>query len=99
MDLFRFQITVGIILTLGIPLSVSAEENCFLKDWKSKSATIPPYKEAVKTTATPTVIVTISAGDTLGKVSKYHYGNNANLWMGQMVTEPALRESSALPTR
>ncbi len=90
MDLFRFQITVGIILTLGIPLSVSAEENCFLKDWKSKSATIPPYKEAAKTTATPTVIITISAGDTLGKVSKYLYGNNVNLWMSQMVNEPAL---------
>jgi hypothetical protein len=80
----------ALVICIGILLSVRAEDNCFLEDWEPKTARIPPYQEAVKTTSAPTVVVTINASDTLGKVSKYLYGNNANLWMSQMVTETAL---------
>jgi alpha-L-arabinofuranosidase len=38
----------------------------------------------------PTVTVTIDRNDTLAKVSKYVYGNNANPYMTQTITENAL---------
>jgi len=37
-----------------------------------------------------TVTATIYFNDTIAKVSKYIYGNNSNVYMGQMVTEPKL---------
>jgi hypothetical protein len=66
--------------------------NCFLKDFELKDAIIPPYSEEMKTSDTPTVSITINANDTIGKVSKYIYGNNANVYMTQMVNEPVLLE-------
>ena len=90
MRLYRIKTGTLILFVLGFLLSVYAEDNYFLEDWEPKTARIPPYQEDVKTTAAPTIVVTINASDTLGKVSKYLYGNNANLWMSQMVTEPAL---------
>ena len=78
------------LVYFSLMISAQAENNCFLEDWEPKTARIPPYKDVAKTMAEPTVIVTINAGDTIRKVTKYLYGNNANLWMGQMVTEPAL---------
>lgn len=77
-------------LIAAAPLFGQASGNCFLEDFEPKDAIVPPYEQKEKPSAAATVTVTINASDTLGKVSKYLYGNNANLWMSQMVTEPAL---------
>jgi hypothetical protein len=73
-----------------IPLFGQVSGNCFLEDFYPKYARTPLHRDVAKTTAAPTVTVTINAVDTLGKVSMYLYGNNANTYMGQMVTEPKL---------
>ena len=87
----RYTALVGALLLIAVvPLFGQDVVNGFLDDFEPKFATLPPFEEATKTTAAPTVTVTINASDTLGKVSTYLYGNNANLWMSQMVTEPAL---------
>jgi hypothetical protein len=63
-------------------LSLFAQNaNCFLEDFAPKNATIPISVSASKPVAVPTVTVTLSA-DTLGKISKYIFGNALAVWMG-----------------
>jgi len=64
--------------------------NCFLEDFEPKYATIPPYKDVEKTTAAPTVTVAINPADTLGKVSKYIFGNAVAVWVSQDQNNPVL---------
>jgi hypothetical protein len=68
----------------------------FFEDFEFKYAPVLPFQEEIKTSNTPTVTVTIDASDTLARVSKYIYGNNANLWMGQMVDQSALLDNITL---
>jgi hypothetical protein len=77
-------------LIMTSPLFSQEVLDGFLEDFELKYASLPPAQENIKTSTTPTVTVTIDAIDTLGKVSKYIYGNNANLWMSQMVDQDAL---------
>jgi hypothetical protein len=63
-------------------LSLFAQNtNCFLEDFAPKTANIPISRLTNKTTDVPTVTVTISA-DTLGKISRYIFGNAIASWMG-----------------
>lgn len=55
--------------------------NCFLADFEPKNATIPISVTANKTNSVPTVIVSLTT-DTLGKISKYVFGNALAVWMG-----------------
>lgn len=64
--------------------------NCFLEDFDPKYVTIPPYKDVEKTTAAPTVTVTINSADTLGMISKYILGNAVAVWLSPDVNNPVL---------
>jgi hypothetical protein len=55
--------------------------NCFLEDFTPKNATIPISVSANKTVNSPTATVTLSS-DTLGKISKYVFGNAIAVWVG-----------------
>ncbi len=55
--------------------------NCFLEDFEPKNATIPISAIANKTNSAPSVTVTLTT-DTLGKISKYVFGNALAVWMG-----------------
>src|SRR5450759_3104372 len=86
-----FTIIVSILWFAAILQLLEQDSvNCFLKDFGPKDATIPLYEETNTTSADPTVTVTVNANDTIAKVSKYIYGNNANSYMGQMVTQARL---------
>jgi enamine deaminase RidA (YjgF/YER057c/UK114 family) len=80
-----YTILVGLLL----PVVVNAQ-GFFLNDWEPKSITAGAYNDVGKPTATATVTMSINAGDTVTKISKYMFGNNSNLWMTQTVTEPSL---------
>ncbi|RYE32644.1 MAG: alpha-L-arabinofuranosidase, partial [Sphingobacteriaceae bacterium] len=62
----------------------------FMDNWLPKTFTAPAYVDVAKTTTASTVTVTADYSATLTKVSKYLFGNNANPYMTQMVTEPVL---------
>lgn len=62
----------------------------FLDQWTSKNFTIPSYNEAAKPSAAATVFVTVDAADIVTKIPQTILGQNANIWMGQIVTEPVL---------
>jgi hypothetical protein len=78
--------TVWLIVTA--PLYGQGSPNCFLEDFELKNATLPPYIDVAKTTATPTVIATMNAADTLGRVSKYVLGNALAVWIGNTLDTP-----------
>ena len=73
----------AMLFFVALPLFGQSSTNCFLEDFEPKYATIPPYKDVEKTTAAPTVTVTINAADTIGKVSKYVFGNAVAVWVSQ----------------
>jgi hypothetical protein len=61
----------------------------FLEDWQPKTFTTPDYKD----TAAPTFsnyTVTVDASSVITKIPQSIAGNNANIWMSQMVTETPL---------
>jgi hypothetical protein len=62
----------------------------FLDDWVPKNFTTPDYVDQPKPSADATVFVTVDAANIITKIPKYITGQNANSWMGQIVTEPSL---------
>ena len=87
MNLLRNALIVFLGLLATSALFAQTDNNCFLRDFELKTATIPPYKMMEKTTSAPTVTVTISARDTLGKVSRYIFGNALPSWLGNSVMD------------
>src|SRR5215211_6249761 len=79
-----------ILLMLLTQCAFSQSQGFFLNDWQPKTISITDYTDVAKPSGTANVTVTINASDTITKVSKYLFGNNSNLWMTQMVTEPSL---------
>jgi hypothetical protein len=76
-----YVILWGIIFFLSPDVHGQNNENCFLNDFKPKSAEILSVVSADKPVDPATVIVTIP-GDTTGKISKYVFGNAIAAWAG-----------------
>jgi hypothetical protein len=79
-----------LFLLAGLPLRGQTASDCFYDDFGGRLAEVPTSVSATKTVLAPTVTVTFNSTDTLRKVSRYFYGNNANGYMTQMVDQPAL---------
>ncbi len=62
----------------------------FLDDWTPKTFTPPSFEEKPIPTENPTSFVTINVADVVTKVPGSIFGQNANIWMSQMVTEAPL---------
>src|SRR5260221_12062101 len=62
----------------------------FGNNWSPKTFTTPSFIAANKPTAAANATVTVDMSNVLTKVSKYLFGNNSNLWMGQIVDQPNL---------
>jgi hypothetical protein len=77
----RLLLTIIIICCSFNSLFSQSSNNCFLEDFTPKNAVIPTSTLAEKTTQAPTVTVNITP-DTLGKISKYVFGNAIACWMG-----------------
>ncbi|MES1219495.1 MAG: hypothetical protein ABUT20_28595 [Bacteroidota bacterium] len=61
----------------------------FLDDWQAKSFSAPAYIDTtIPSSAAYTV--TVNPSSIITKVPRSLFGNNANIWMTQMVTEAAL---------
>ena len=56
-------------------------ENCYLDDFELKTAEIPQAVNAEKPLDPASVMITIYS-DTLGKISKYVFGNSIAAWAG-----------------
>ena len=60
--------------------------------WQAKTFTAPATITGTPATGAPTDTLTINVNKVLVKVPTYVYGNNSNLWTGQMVTESSLMQ-------
>ncbi len=69
--------------------------NCFLEDFEPKNANIPISVDANKTMNAPTVTVTLTT-DTLGKISKYIFGNALAVWIGNVTGEAKFVKNTQL---
>lgn len=72
--------------------STPATIGFFSNGWQQKSFTVPDAIAGAVSTAAPTDTLTIDVNNVLQKVVPYVYGNNSNLWSGQMVTEASLMQ-------
>jgi hypothetical protein len=62
----------------------------FLNDWTEQNFTIPAYEDAAISSSPASVFITVDASNIITKVPKPVFGQNANIWMTQMVTETGL---------
>jgi len=72
--------------------SVPPTVGFFLDGWQSKTFTAPDTTTGSIPSYDATDSLTINVNQVVAKVSPYLYGNNSNLWMGQMVTESNLMQ-------
>jgi hypothetical protein len=78
-------------ITVVIPSdpAATATEGFFKDGWTPKKFTVPPFTESTVPTEVNTT-VQVDASTIITKISPALFGNNANLWMTQIVTAPAL---------
>jgi hypothetical protein len=96
MKKIKIMTTLYIAIMFVSSFSLFAQNtNCFLEDFEPKNATIPISAIANKTTSDPSVIVTLTA-DTLGKISKYVFGNATAVWIGNITGETKFVENTKL---
>lgn len=81
MKMILRKILIVCVLCISANSLFAQNANCFLEDFAPKTAQIPISVSASKTDALPTVTVTLTT-DTLGKISKYIFGNAIAVWMG-----------------
>ncbi|MBN1950011.1 MAG: T9SS type A sorting domain-containing protein [Bacteroidales bacterium] len=94
MKIKAIALIMGTMLLLGPDLNAQEEVNCFLDDFETKTAVIPEAVQMDIPEGHPTVIVSLT-GDTIGKVSKYVFGNAIAAWAGAH-NDPALVEGVEL---
>jgi hypothetical protein len=85
---------LGTIFIISSNLYGQGNNNCFLNDFEPKTAVIPAAVDVEKPTEKASVKVTLKS-DTIGKVSKYVYGNAIVAWAGSH-TDPTFVENTKL---
>ncbi|HEY6504042.1 MAG TPA: alpha-L-arabinofuranosidase [Chitinophagaceae bacterium] len=61
----------------------------FLDDWQPRTFVPPSYTDTT-VPSSAAIIVTVDRSSVITKVPRSLFGNNSNLWMTQIVTEPSL---------
>ena len=82
-------IVVFAFLTVGSSFAQETQ-GFFLNDFEPKSIENPSFDEIDKPSKAPTATVNVNFTDVITPVSKYLFGNNANIYMSQMVDQPVL---------
>ncbi|WP_162915696.1 T9SS type A sorting domain-containing protein [Paraflavitalea soli] len=86
----RKRIFVFVLAVWCRVLGYAQDPGFFLNDWQPINITAPAFNNVAKPTGTPAVTITVDANNVITKVPGYLFGNNANPYMTQMVTEPVL---------
>ena len=70
---------------------VAATAGFFLDEWKPRSFSVPPSANG-SVPAAATYTISVNRSKVLSKISPAIFGNNANLWMTQIVDQPVLMD-------
>jgi hypothetical protein len=62
----------------------------FLNDWSEHNFTIPSYIDTTVSSSAASTFITIDASNIITKIPRLVFGQNANSWMTQIVTETSL---------
>lgn len=81
-----------LLLVILFPLAAIAQhpQGFFLDDFVARTFTPPASASTEKTGKPATVNITVHSSEIITPVSKYLFGNNANIWMTQIVDQPVL---------
>ena len=79
------KILPALFFTLLLSNSIFAQQDFFLNDWEPKSISSPIDFVDIEESSNHSVVnVILNFADTLTKVSKYNFGNNANTYSTRM---------------
>lgn len=62
----------------------------FGDDWSAKTFITPKYISSTKPGTSADATITVDMSKVVSKVSRYLFGNNTNMWTGQMSNQPIL---------
>ena len=81
-----------LLLSMGLSISAVAQNSpgFFLDDFQHKSIVSPDVETTEKPSGKATATVTVNFTDIVTPVSEYVFGNNANVYMTQMIDQPVL---------
>lgn len=79
----------AVIVNPQIDPALAATIGFFNDDWQPVNFTIPSYTDTTVPASAP-YIVNIDRSNVLTKIPRSMFGNNGNIWMTQMMTEPVL---------
>ena len=82
--------TIPVVIVTPVDPPLANTVGFFLNEWTAKTFTAPPYVDGALSSGAATVTVTIDHADIITKVPNSIFGQNANIWMTQMVTESSL---------
>src|SRR5687768_8635826 len=86
----QYLLIVIFVFLTAVSSSAQEPQGFFLDDFEPKSIENPSFDEIDKPTKAPTAIVNVNFTDVITPVSRYLFGNNANIYMTQMVDQPVL---------
>jgi hypothetical protein len=78
-----------VVIAPAVDPATASTIGFFLNDWQALTFSAPSYT-AGSVPAAAANTVTIDRSSIITKIPRGMFGNNANLWMTQLVTEPAL---------
>lgn len=76
--------------TTPVDPPVATSIGFFLNDWTAKNFNAPSYDDTPLSSTAASSFVTVDVANIITKVPKSVFGQNANSWMTQIVTEPTL---------
>jgi len=79
-----------VVIAPAIDPPLASTIGFFMDDWQPKSFTAPSLFDSPVVPSSADQTVTVDRSNIITKVSRSLFGNNANIWMSQMVTEPSL---------
>jgi hypothetical protein len=81
-----------VVIAPAIDPPVANTIGFFLDDWQPKTFTAPASFTNMTVPVAAGTIVTVDRSSIITKVPRSLFGNNANLWMSQLITEPPLMD-------
>jgi len=80
----HFFVSGILLVCLTSLLEGQTPQGFFLKNWQPLVITSPEFVDVPQSTDPVTVSIKINFNDTITKIPKYVFGDNANLWTGTM---------------
>jgi hypothetical protein len=76
--------------TIPVDPTLLASQGFFLDNWQTKNFTVPTSTADITPPTTADVTVTVNTGKVISKMPNTIFGNNSNLWIGQINSESTL---------